>query len=147
MVQIVLGLGWQPRGEIVGTSAWKLLSGGFSLSNDGKRVTIASVGVGVGGGADTYKGYAQAFYNENPASTAGPWRSIGVKITSDDHGRTGWRNAIGLSGDGNRIVIGIPASGIPTGTPKVKILDISSSNPNSCAITSKCVCSGWSCWG
>ena len=113
----------------------------FSLSNDGKRVTIASVG----GGADTYKGYAQAFYNENPASTAGPWRSIGVKITSDDQARTGWRNAIGLSGDGNRIVIGIPASGIPTGTPKVKILDISSSNPNSCAITSKCVCSGWSC--
>ena len=141
MVQIVLGLGWQPSGDIVGTSASKLLSGGFSLSNDGKRVTIASVG----GGTDTYKGYAQVFYNENPVSTAGPWRSIGVKITSGDQARTGWRNAIGLSGDGNRIVIGIPASGIPTGTPKVKILDISSSNLNSCAITSKCVCSGWSC--
>ena len=123
---------WDARGSILGTNASRFNNGGVSLSNDGSRVAIGNIG----GSDDSYKGYAQIFYN-----TGTEWRSIGAKITGDaDNARTAWRNSIGINADGTRMVVGIPANAIPSGTPKVKIVNVTSSNPDSCVGAN---CSGY----
>ena len=93
-----------------------------SVSNDGSRVAITSLGRG----NTQYVGYTEVYFDDN-----GTFRLLDSRISGvGNHSRPGTYNGLEISGDGTRVLINSPANSLPAGSPRLDSVDLAPTNPN-----------------